>query len=148
MNEEFKQVLVEFVKWVKVKVRIHISDNTYLSFKQREIWWANVGLNVGSEQNGKNDNFERPVLVLRKFGQQIFWGLPLTSKKKDSPYRVEIKYKEYYENMAGELISAEKDGIIVLNQLKTMSSKRLIRKMGVMAKKDFDVIREKIKDVL
>ena len=131
-----------------MKVKIHIADRTDLSFKTREIWWANVGLNVGYEQNGKNANFERPVLVLQKFGQHIFWGIPLTSKKKDSIFRFEIKYKEYFENIAREIVSNDKDGIIILNQLKTMSSKRLIRKMGIVSGKDFDIIREKIKSLV
>ncbi|MFA4975241.1 MAG: type II toxin-antitoxin system PemK/MazF family toxin [Candidatus Paceibacterota bacterium] len=148
MDEEFKKILAEFVKWVKVKVRIHIADNLNLSYKQRDIWWANVGLNVGSEQNGKDEEFQRPVLVLRKFGQHIFWAIPLTSQKKDNKYHIEIKYKEYYENIVGELISEDKEGRIILNQLKTMSSKRLIRKIGVMSEEDFNVIREKIKNVI
>lgn len=148
MDEEFKKILAEFVKWVKVKVRIHITDNLNLSYKQRDIWWANVGLNVGSEQNGKDEEFQRPVLVLRKFGQHIFWAIPLTSQKKDNKYHIEIKYKEYYENIVGELISEDKEGRIILNQLKTMSSKRLIRKIGVMSEEDFNIIREKIRNVI
>lgn len=148
MNEGFKKVLAEFVKWVKVKVRIHIADNSKLFFHEREIWWANVGLNVGSEQNGKDEEFQRPILVLKKFGQHIFWAIPLTSKKKDSKYRLEIKYKEYSKNIVGESISEDKDGIIILNQLKTMSNKRLIRKLGVMAEEDFNIVREKIKEII
>jgi mRNA interferase MazF len=148
MNEEFKKMLTEFVKWIKVKVRIHIADRSDLSFKIREIWWANVGLNVGYEQNGKNANFERPIFVLQKFGQHIFWAIPLTSKKKNSIFRFEIKYKEYFENVAGEIVSNDKDGIIILNQLKTMSSKRLIRKMGVVSEKDFNIIRDRIKSLI
>jgi mRNA-degrading endonuclease toxin of MazEF toxin-antitoxin module len=148
MDEEFKKVLAEFVKWVKVKVRIHISDSSKIFFREREIWWASVGLNVGSEQNGKDEEFQRPVLVLKKFGQYIFWAIPLTSKKKDNGYRFEIKYTEHYENIAGELINEGKEGIIVLNQLKTMSIKRLIRKMGIMSEEDFNIVREKIKEIV
>lgn len=148
MNDEFKKILAEFVKWVKVKVRIHISDSSSVFYHEREIWWANVGLNVGSEQNGKDEELQRPVLVLRKFGQHIFWAIPLTSKKKDSKYRLEIKYKEYYENITGELISEDKDGIIILNQLKTMSIKRLIRKIGVMSEENFNTVRDKIKEIV
>lgn len=148
MDTEFKEKLVEFVAWLKVKVRIHITDISGLSFKPREVWWASVGLNVGSEQNGKDEKFQRPVLVLRKFGQHIFWAIPLTSKKKNNKYRFEIKYKEYSENIDGKWIGEDKDGIIILNQLKTMSSKRLIRKMGVVSEKDFNVIRGKVREII
>ena len=143
-----KEILVRFIDWVKLKIRIHSSDNPGLSFKQREIWWASIGLNIGSEQNGKDEKFQRPVLVLRKFGQHIFWAIPLTSNKKEHKYRLEIKYKEYSENIVGELISEDKKGIIILNQLKTMSSKRFIRKMGVISEADFDIIREKVKEII
>ena len=147
MEEERKSILVEFVKWIKVKVRIHMNENL-LSFKPRDIWWANIGLNVGYEQNGKNEEFERPVLILRKFGQHIFWAIPMTSKKVDNIYRLEINYKEYYKNIVGELIGEDKKGILILNQLRTISSKRLIRKMGVMVEKDFDIVRERIKGMI
>ena len=40
------------------------------------------GKNIGFEQNGKGSNFVRPILVLRKFNSSIFWGLPLTTIKK------------------------------------------------------------------
>ena len=148
MNEEFKKCLAEFVRWIKIKTRVHISDNTLLSFKPREIWWVNVGFNIGSEQNGKNENFDRPVLILRKFGQHLFWAIPLTSKKKDSNHRLEINYKSYFRNMAGELIEENKNGFVVLNQLKAMSSKRLMRKIGVISENDFEIIKEKIKEML
>lgn len=95
-----------------------------------------------------DEEFQRPVLVLRKFGQHIFWAIPLTSQKKDNKYHIKIKYKEYYENIVGELVSEDKEGRIILNQLKTMSSKRLIRKIGVISEEDFNIIREKIRNVI
>ncbi|MDD2935358.1 MAG: type II toxin-antitoxin system PemK/MazF family toxin [Candidatus Pacebacteria bacterium] len=148
MDDNFKNFLKDFVKWIKLKTRIHISDNSTLSFKQREIWWANVGLNVGSEQNGKNENFERPVLVLKKFGHHLFWAIPLTSKKKDSIYRYEINYKSHHKNILDEIVEESKTGFAILNQLKAMSSKRLIRKLGVLPKDDFNNLREELKNIL
>lgn len=148
MDEETKGVLVEFVKWIKVKVKVHLKDNTLLSFKEREIWWANFGLNVGSEQNGKHEDFERPVLVLRKFGQGIFWAVPLTTKQKDNAYRISILYKEYFENITGELIITDKNGILVLNQMRAISSKRLIRKLGVVEEEIFNMIKQEIKSLI
>jgi mRNA interferase MazF len=148
MNEDFKRNLAEFVKWLKVKIRIHISDNSMTFFHEREIWWANVGLNIGSEQNGKDAEFQRPVLVLKKFGHHIFWAIPLTSKKKDDKYRLEIKYKEYSKNTVGESIEENKSGIIILNQLRTLSSKRLIRKLGIMSEEEFNIVRNKVKEII
>ncbi|MEA2112728.1 MAG: type II toxin-antitoxin system PemK/MazF family toxin [Patescibacteria group bacterium] len=148
MNEEFEKFLVEFVKWIKLKVRIHISDDTLLLYKTREIWWANVGLNIGSEQNGKNKNFDRPVLILKKFGKDIFWAIPLTSNKENKTFPYKFSYIHRSKNVIGELIEEDKTGFLILNQLKAMSSKRLIRKVGVIPNDSFEAIKGKIKEML
>lgn len=59
-------VLVKFIKWAKLKFRIHASNEINFYFKEREIWWCLLGMNVGHEQDGKNENFESPVSVLKK----------------------------------------------------------------------------------
>jgi len=148
MNDKLKEYLRPFVDWIKVKAKIHIKEDEFLDFKVRQIWWANVGLNVGSEQNGKNKDFDRPVLVLRKFGQSLFLAVPLTTKQKDKAHRMEFDYKSYFENIEGEIISEDKKGILVLNQLKAMSSKRLIRKTGTVSEDVFENIRNEIKEML
>jgi len=130
-----KEILVRFVKWVKLKVRIHTSDEINFYFKEREIWWASLGANVGHEQDGKNENFERPVLVLKKFNKHMLWVLPLTSKNKAGKYYHQFEYE-------GELYS------VILSQIRTISSKRLIRKSSVISKKDFEDTREKIKQFI
>lgn len=148
MDEKIKEVLVEFVKWIKVKVKVHLKDNSLLSYKEREIWWANFGLNIGSEQNGKNEDFERPVLVLRKFGHSLFWAVPLTSKLEERPYKLAFDYKDYFINITGDLIITNKNGFLVLNQMRALSSKRLIRKLGVVEEENFNMIKDKIKCIL
>ena len=52
--------------------------------KEREVWVCSYGINVGNEQNGTSQNYERPVLVLKKFNNQMVWGilLSLPSKKR------------------------------------------------------------------
>jgi mRNA-degrading endonuclease toxin of MazEF toxin-antitoxin module len=148
MDDVIKETLKKFIKWTKLKVRIHLNFNEEILFKQREIWWASIGLNIGSEQNGKNDAFERPVLVVRKFGQRTFLSAPLTTKKKLDQYRHEIKYYEYRRDIHGEVTGEERSGIIILNQLKTISSKRLIRKIGVMSELEFNQAREMIRNTI
>lgn len=36
-----------------------------LYFKERQIWWASIGQNIGVEANGKNKKYERPVIILK-----------------------------------------------------------------------------------
>lgn len=40
--------------------------------KEREVWMSSLGQNIGYEQNGSGNNFIRPVLVIKKFNNQMF----------------------------------------------------------------------------
>lgn len=102
-------------------------------FYDREVWWCALGANVGFDQDGKNDNFERPVVILRKFNKHMTWVLPLTSRdKKGSPFYQVTKYDDeiYY---------------IILSQVRTISSKRLLRKIRTLQKKNFSKCARKLK---
>lgn len=132
MNEH----LLKFVTWTKLKIRLHLkSDENCVYFSEREIWWSSLGVNIGYEQDGKNDNFERPILVLRKFSKSLMWALPMTSKDRIG------KYYHQFER-EGEKYS------IILSQLRLISSKRLLRKIGMIAEDEFEIIREKVKKLI
>lgn len=128
------RIIELFVSWTKLKFRIH-SQQKRIFFKEREIWWASLGMNVGYEQNGKHETFERPVLVIKKFNNDLLWILPMTRKKKEGIYYVETMYKERYS-------------YIILSQLRTISAKRLLRKVRTLPEKEFKQIRRKIKKFL
>ncbi|MCK5211199.1 type II toxin-antitoxin system PemK/MazF family toxin, partial [Candidatus Parcubacteria bacterium] len=108
--------LRRIVDWTKIKIRIESGNDTRFYFHDREIWWASLGSNVGFEQDGKNTNFERPVLVVKKFNRNMLWVLPLTSHEKVGFYyhTFEIDKDKY---------------TVILPQLRLISSRRLIRKM-------------------
>ena len=78
-----------FNEWNEKKKEIHnnISKKDILDkkvyFKDREVWWVSIGINIGFEIDGKNHDFERPVLIIKKINKNQFWGLPLTSKDKE-----------------------------------------------------------------
>ncbi|MEY2664470.1 MAG: hypothetical protein RIT04_278 [Candidatus Parcubacteria bacterium] len=86
-------------------------------FHEREIWWCALGVNVGSEQDGKHENFERPVLILKKVTKDILWVIPFTSKIIDSEYRISTQ-------------STGDTSQLILSQIRTISSKRLLRKIS------------------
>ena len=59
----------DFDTWNALKKHIH--QKRFLAFVHaREVWWCSLGLNVGTEQDGKHTAFERPVLILRKFNRE------------------------------------------------------------------------------
>jgi len=130
-----EEYLAQFVAWTKLKVRLHIKPEDGVYFYEREIWWASLGANVGYEQDGKHEYFERPVLVLKKFNKHILWALPITSKEKIGDYYHPIEYdSERYS--------------VILSQLRLISSKRLLRKIRTLPEEEFSTIKEKIKNFL
>ena len=124
-----------FDEWNEVKQKTH---NTFrqVGFKPRDIFWLRAGQNIGSEEYGKGNEFQRPVLIVKKLTNNLFVGIPLTSKlKEDSNYFHTISYenkKKHIENSAMVL------------QLKTFDKKRLMGKIGVLNQSQFKIILEKI----
>lgn len=96
-------------------------------FNERDIWWCAVGVNVGAEVDGKNNDFERPVLIVKKFNRDMFWGIPLTRKGKEHPAFVLLHHErgESYANTS---------------QLRAWSSKRLLRRIGMVSPEEFRAV--------
>lgn len=119
----------DFGTWNAKKGKIEERE-TVPQFSERDIWWCCLGLNIGYEEDGKNENFERPICVLRKFNKDIFIGLPLTSALKDNAY--------YFPHTLHETT-----GSIILSQGRLLSAKRLQRKLGRMSRGKFKELRTK-----
>lgn len=128
-------IIERIIEWTKLKCRIQATLEREVYFKERDIWWASIGANIGSEENGKNDLFERPVLILRKFNEKLVWAIPATSKTHNSLY--------HFFSPSGEMPQT-----FVLSQLRVMSSKRLLRKQRIMPAQEFAQLREKIRVLL
>lgn len=120
------QYIKDYKNWHKLKSLI---DSVGLEkyFHEQEIWWCSIGANIGYEVDGKNTKFERPVLVFRKFNKGMFWGIPLTSKIKKGKFYLTFDFKD-------------RKSTIILSQLRILSSKRLIRKMGSLNDEIFKVV--------
>jgi len=77
----------DFETWHKDKQGID-QRRKLKPFKEMDIWWASLGVNVGHEIDGKNHKFERPVLVIKKINRSTAYVVPLTStvRPKDSNF--------------------------------------------------------------
>lgn len=124
----------DFHGWHEVKTRIE-EQLRIPFFHEREIWWCSIGLNVGREEDGKNELFHRPVLVLKKFGSELFWALPITSKKKSGIF---------YETVVVQC----KEQTALLSQLRILSSKRLLRRIGKMGGLEYGLLVRAVKRLL
>lgn len=123
-------MLKDFDQWNEKKKQIDNSDYR-VNFHEREIWWCSVGINVGSEQDSNSSNYSRPVLILKQFTENIFLGIPLTTKIRTGQFRYRMK-----------IGSIEND--LLLMQIRTFDSKRLIRIIGNVNQKQFDKILEEV----
>ena len=115
-----RSYIKRFDEWIQQKKKLDAHAATSaLYVKEREVWWISIGVNVGAEIDGKNELFERPVLIFRKVGREQFYGLPLTSKEKSGPFYRLVHY-------------SDSTGNVCLSQLRVFSTKRLIRKIDVV----------------
>ena len=130
MEDAVKSVLKIFVAWTKIKVTVHLSEKAVYP-KVKEIWWASLGQNIGVEINGKNENFERPVLVIKVFNSLSVLVAPISSKVNEDKNCIK------FTNIGGE------ENIINMSQIRSMSTKRFMRKVGDLKVEDF----EKVKDL-
>ena len=120
----------------KKKIADRNVDNLKIFFHNRSIWWCSVGVNIGIEQDGKGNNFERPVLILRKFNKYIFLGIPLTTKQKNLNLPFYFKLK-----------GAKIESIAILSQIRLFSSKRLLREIEIIKPELFNQLKKQLKIV-
>ncbi len=113
------------------------------SFKERDIFYMYMGENIGFEQNGKGEKYIRPVVVYRKFTKEMFLGIPLSSQAKEGSFFYQFTFLK--KSKTGEKISKN---IAILVQIRLFSAKRLINKIGVVDKNNFDGIKERLKKLI
>ena len=121
-------------EWNIIKQKANKKENK-VGFKEREIFWLRLGQNIGAEEYGKGNEFQRPVLILKRLTSDIFIGVPLTSSLKNNDYFHQFTYK----TKKGEI---ENSAMIL--QLKTFDKKRLMTRIGMLNRSDFDLVLEKI----
>ncbi len=127
----------EFSKWTFEKTKLRYNSKMpefpiYNNF----IYWCNLGINIGSEQNKI-----RPVLILRSSKKSnICTIIPLTSKRIND---------EYWYHVDLSII----DSTALVEQLRVISKLRIIkpyRKKGemiVISSEDFDSINQQLENL-
>jgi mRNA-degrading endonuclease toxin of MazEF toxin-antitoxin module len=130
-----KEIVSDFDVWNVKKKQIDKYGNDNQYFNVREVWWCSIGLNIGSEQNGKNDYFERPVLIFKKFNNKMAWIIPITSKNKISQYYFPTNYRD-------------KTDSLILSQLRLISTKRLRRFVRRVSTYEFAMITGQLSEII
>jgi mRNA interferase MazF len=106
------------------------ADAEPLYYHEGEIWWVHLGVNIGYEIDGKENNFARPVIVLRKYNKYSFLALPLTTSPRHSAWKLPLG------------LVAGKQAFAVMSQLRNIDSRRLYQKIGSLTSDDLRVVRK------
>ena len=114
--------------WLKINVLLKDKHTTHL-FKEGDIWWCSIGINVGVEIYGKGKYFARPVIIFKKFAANSFLGIPLTTQPKTGIWYIPLVY-------------SNKKQYAILSQVRTFDSRRLRDKMGALSEDVFEEIRK------
>ena len=127
----------DYKKWTPVKMTANNEANVRPNYKEGGIYWVLVGDNVGMEQDGKGELFARPVVVVRGFSKELFWGIPLTSQNKSGKYYFSFTFL------------ANQHSVAILSQLRAFDTSRISgRIMGRMKKEDLLKLKNRLKCLL
>ncbi len=96
-----------------------------------EIRWCALGVNIGSEIDGKGKEFLRPCLLIEEATPDIFLAIPMSTKVKTF-----FGYRNFV--LDGEKVS------LCLHQLKTISRKRIYGRLGKVSENKIKEIRKEI----
>ncbi|KKW19147.1 MAG: hypothetical protein UY61_C0063G0002 [Candidatus Adlerbacteria bacterium GW2011_GWC1_50_9] len=92
---------------------------------------VNLGVNIDFEMDGKGKEYTRPVIVVKKYNQYSFLAIPLSTSKKINKYHIPIG------------MVANKEAVANVSQMRNIDSKRLVKKIGHMARELFQEIKKK-----
>ena len=127
-------MLKNFDKWNEKKKYLDTARRKLL-FKEGEIWWCSIGVNVGEEVYGKGEHFRRPVVVLRKLSQNSCIVMPTTTKEHDGSWyhRLNIKNKNRW---------------IMMNQIRLISTNRLWVRESTLSQEEFEGLKKSVAKLL
>jgi len=126
----------DYKNWMPIKSEINNGERFPKGIKEREIWICNLGDNVGFEEDGKGNDFTRPVLILKVFNRRFCYIVPLSKTEKRD------KYHYAFDGNTG------KESVALLSQLRAIDSVRLRDKIGFVSKENFNAIKRKMSELI
>ncbi len=124
----------DFNNWTLEKIKINEKCVT-LNIKEATVWWCSYGVNIGREQDGSDKNFERPIMILKKYSKDTFLCLPFTTKSK-------------LDKISYEINLVKIKGYLLLDQARVIDKKRLKRFIEIINKEEFNKIKIRFKDLI
>ena len=130
----------DFETWTWEKKFLDTRKETIFYVNIREIWQVKMRINIGFEENGK-EQFLRPVLVLKKIWN-LFLTVALTSKGKE-------KHTFYHKFQTVQLHNPkyQESSYVILSQIKVMDKKRFFENVGTLPEEEFFQVQKKLRDL-
>ncbi len=128
-------MIKDFSTWIELKEEIHqrqLLPNFYV--KEGEVWWCSFGTNVGVEIDGKGVKSFRPIVIIKVFNAEHIWAVPLTGTKIEDNFHF--------------FLPTINNSSAILSHLRTISSKRLFKIMGIISAKELNSLKISISSLL
>lgn len=122
-------MIKQFLQWIGLKEKLHATDHAAPLVSERDLWWASLGENIGSEINGKSDRFTRPVVILKKLTHGFYLVAPTTTQKREGSWYASVRF-------------GQQDEYVCLHQIRTIDFRRLYSKLGQLSSADFAIIKD------
>jgi len=124
----------DFDRWNNIKKKTN-AEHPRL-YTVREMWWCRLGVNVGTEQDGKGDWYVRPCVILRGFGPDACLVVPLTTSLRKHALRLPVGLVNGFQACAN------------LSQIRVVDTRRLEEKIEFLEKDAFSRLRKAARDML
>ena len=129
------EIMKLFDLWNTVKKQIHSSGSCKF-INEREVWYIHQWINVWYEENGKWNDFKRPVLVIKKVWN-LFFVVSMTTKWKENKFYHTLNFKTF-----------QKTSRVILSQVRILDKRRFIEKVWIISREDFLQIKKKLTELL
>ena len=121
-----------FKDWLCRKEKIE-KEKAVKRFRNGEIRWVSLGVNIGAEIDGKGESFNRPCVLVSFSSDSLALVFPMSSKIKNLPGYVKIKIKE-------EEVS------VCIHQAKVISTKRIFERITTISEDKLTTLKEAYKN--
>jgi mRNA interferase MazF len=122
----------EFDTWNSIKKEINEKEKPH-KVRVRELRWGSLGVNVGSEIDGKGNTFTRPLIILSLAGPDLALVVPCSTKLHDRPGYIKIQLKN-------------KEVSACIHQMKIISTKRIYDRIQKVSQEQVNNLKNQIKE--
>ncbi|MDP1625286.1 MAG: type II toxin-antitoxin system PemK/MazF family toxin [bacterium] len=124
----------DFDTWNVCKKELDVKAR-HLVYRAQEVWWCHLGVNIGFEQDGTGEGFNRPVLIVKGLSRSTCIVLPLTSSVKIHPMRIPLG------------LVKGKEASALLSQIRVIDTRRLIERVCFIGRERFEPIQKAVRDL-